>query len=94
MLDAQVLPDSIAGRADTLPPAFVCSCRRGSGRCLGACRRRAGHRHASATGAGACDAGACGARRAWLYATVLAVGCVLSRVVAKSGSRDRSTEDG
>ena len=40
------------------------------------------------------DAGACGAPQAWLYATVLAVGFVVSRVVAKSGSRDRLTEDG
>ncbi len=40
------------------------------------------------------DVGGCGARRVWLHATVLAVGCVVSRVVAKSGSLDRSTEDG
>jgi anti-sigma B factor antagonist len=29
MFDALVLPDSIAGRADVLPPAFVCSWRDG-----------------------------------------------------------------
>ncbi len=39
-------------------------------------------------------AGGYGAPQAWLCATVLAVGCVVSRVVAKSGSRDWYTEDG
>ncbi len=35
----------------------------------------------------------CGARHAWLYATVLSVGSVVSRGLAKSGRRDRCTED-
>jgi hypothetical protein len=34
-----------------------------------------------------------GARQAWLYATVLTVGYLVSRGLAKSGSRDRYTED-
>jgi hypothetical protein len=40
------------------------------------------------------DAGGCGARQAWLYATVLTVSSLGSGGVAKSGSRDRYTEDG
>jgi hypothetical protein len=34
------------------------------------------------------DAGGYGARQVWLYATVLTVGYMLSRGLAKSGSRD------
>jgi hypothetical protein len=34
------------------------------------------------------DAGALGARQAWLYATILTVGYMVSRGLAKSGSRD------
>jgi hypothetical protein len=34
------------------------------------------------------DAGGFGARQAWLYATVLTVGYMISRGLAKSGSRD------
>jgi hypothetical protein len=34
------------------------------------------------------DAGGFGARQAWLYATILAVGYMVSRGLAKSGSRD------
>ena len=34
------------------------------------------------------DAGGYGARQVWLYATVLTVGYLLSRGLAKSGSRD------
>jgi hypothetical protein len=34
------------------------------------------------------DAGGFGARQAWLYATVLTVGYMVSRGLAKSGSRD------
>ena len=121
MLDAQVLPDSIAGRADVLPSAFLCSCPEGD--------RDAAWVHvagaldiATATQLGRepvfddgvlrlsgamvvavliaaaivdeSDAGGCGARRVWLHAMILAVGCMVSRVVAKSGSRDRYTEDG
>ena len=40
------------------------------------------------------DAGGYGARQVWLYATLLAVGCMVSRVVAKSCRRDPYTEDG
>ena len=40
------------------------------------------------------DAGGYGARQVWLYATLLAVGCIVSRGLAKSGSRDPYTEDG
>ena len=36
----------------------------------------------------ASDAGGYGARQVWLYATVLTVGYMLSRGLAKSGSRD------
>jgi hypothetical protein len=34
------------------------------------------------------DAGGLGARQAWLYATILTVGYLISRGLAKSGSRD------
>jgi hypothetical protein len=34
------------------------------------------------------DAGGFGARQAWLYVTILAVGYMVSRGLAKSGSRD------
>ena len=34
------------------------------------------------------DAGGLGARQAWLYVTILTVGYMLSRGLAKSGSRD------
>jgi hypothetical protein len=34
------------------------------------------------------DAGSLGARQAWLYATILTVGYMVSRGLAKSGSRD------
>jgi hypothetical protein len=34
------------------------------------------------------DAGGYGARQVWLYATILTVGYLLSRGLAKSGSRD------
>ena len=121
MLDAQVLPDSIAGRAAVLPPASVCSCTEGR---LDAARVHVVGALDIATGAqlgrepvfddgvlrlsGAMvvavliaaaivdesDAGGCGARRVWLHATVLAVGFVVSRGVAQSGSRDWYTEDG
>jgi hypothetical protein len=40
------------------------------------------------------DAGGYGAPQAWLHATDLAVGCIVSRGLAKSCSRDPSTEDG
>ena len=39
------------------------------------------------------DPGSLGARQAWLYVTVLTVGYMLSRGLAKSGSRDPYTED-
>jgi hypothetical protein len=39
------------------------------------------------------NAGGCGARQAWLSATVLTVGSVVSRGLAKSGRRDSYTED-
>ena len=121
MPDPQHLPDSIAGRADVLPPAFLCSCTEGD--------RDAAWVHVAgaldiATAAqlgrepvfddrvlrlsGAMvvavliaaaivdesDAGGYGARQVWLYATLLAVGCIVSRGLAKSGSRDPYTEDG
>ncbi|CAA9520101.1 MAG: hypothetical protein AVDCRST_MAG30-2996 [uncultured Solirubrobacteraceae bacterium] len=38
------------------------------------------------------DAGGLGARQAWLYVTVLTVGYMVSRGLAKSGSRDPYTE--
>jgi hypothetical protein len=39
------------------------------------------------------NAGGFGARQAWLYVTVLTVGYMISRGVAKSGSRERYTAD-
>ena len=39
------------------------------------------------------DAGGYGARQVWLYATVLTVGYMLSRGLAKSGSRDAYDAD-
>ena len=39
------------------------------------------------------DAGSLGAKQAWLYVTVLTVGYMISRGLAKSGSRDPYTED-
>jgi hypothetical protein len=39
------------------------------------------------------DAGSMGAKQAWLYATILTVGYMVSRGLAKSGSRDPYTED-
>jgi hypothetical protein len=39
------------------------------------------------------DAGGMGAKQVWLYVTVLTVGYMLSRGLAKSGSRDPYTED-
>lgn len=38
------------------------------------------------------DAGGLGARQAWLYITILTVGYLVSRGLAKSGSRDPYTE--
>jgi hypothetical protein len=38
--------------------------------------------------------GAFGARQAWLYATILTVGYMVSRGLAKSGSRDPYDADG
>jgi hypothetical protein len=35
-----------------------------------------------------------GAQKAWLYATILTVGYMISRGLAKSGSRDPYTHDG
>ncbi len=121
MLDAQDLPDSIAGRADGLPPASVCSCTEG-GRDVARVHvagppdiatkaqlerepafddrvlRLSGAMVVAVLIAAAIvdesDAGGYGAPQAWLCATVLAVGCMVSRVVAKSCSRDPSTEDG
>ena len=121
MLDAQVLPDSIAGRADVLPPASICSCTEG-GRDVARVHVAGALDIATAAQLGRepvlddrvlrlsgamvvavliaavivdeSDAGGYGAPQAWLCATVLAVGCMVSRVVAKSGSRDRSPEDG
>ena len=40
------------------------------------------------------DAGGYGARHVWLYATILTVGYMLSRGLAKSGSRDPYDADG
>jgi hypothetical protein len=37
---------------------------------------------------GETDAGGFGARQAWLYATILTVGYMVSRGLAKSGGRD------
>src|SRR4051794_29951987 len=39
------------------------------------------------------DAGGFGARQAWLYATILTVGYMISRGLAKSGSRDPYWDD-
>jgi len=39
------------------------------------------------------DAGGLGARQAWLYVTILTVGYMVSRGLAKSGSRDPYTDD-
>ena len=39
------------------------------------------------------DAGGFGAQQAWLYVTVLTVGYMISRGLAKSGTRDPYTED-
>ena len=39
------------------------------------------------------DAGGYGARQAWLYFTILTVGYLLSRGLAKSGSRDPYWDD-
>ena len=39
------------------------------------------------------DAGGLGAKQAWLYVTILTVGYMISRGLAKSGSRDPYTED-
>src|SRR4051794_6697298 len=40
------------------------------------------------------DAGGYGARQVWLYATILTVGYMISRGLAKSGSRDPYWDDG
>jgi hypothetical protein len=39
------------------------------------------------------NAGGFGARQAWLYITILTVGYMVSRGLAKSGSRDPYTDD-
>ena len=39
------------------------------------------------------DAGGLGAKQVWLYVTILTVGYMISRGLAKSGSRDPYTED-
>jgi hypothetical protein len=39
------------------------------------------------------DDGGFGAKQAWLYVTILTVGYMVSRGLAKSGSRDPYTED-
>jgi hypothetical protein len=39
------------------------------------------------------DGGGLGAKQAWLYVTILTVGYMISRGLAKSGSRDPYTED-
>jgi hypothetical protein len=39
------------------------------------------------------DPGSMGAKQAWLYATILTVGYMVSRGLAKSGSRQRYDED-
>jgi hypothetical protein len=39
------------------------------------------------------DAGGYGARQVWLYATILTIGYLLSRGLAKSGSRDPYDSD-
>lgn len=40
------------------------------------------------------DAGGLGARQAWLYVTILTVGYLISRGLAKSGSSDPYTDEG
>jgi hypothetical protein len=40
------------------------------------------------------DAGGMGGRQAWLYVTILTVGYMISRGLAKSGSRDPYWDDG
>jgi hypothetical protein len=40
------------------------------------------------------DAGSLGGRQVWLYVTVLTVGYMVSRGLAKSGSRDPYWDDG
>jgi len=40
------------------------------------------------------DAGGLGARQGWLYVTILTVGYLISRGLAKSGSREPHTEHG
>jgi hypothetical protein len=39
------------------------------------------------------NAGGMGAKQAWLYVTILTVGYMVSRGLAKSGSRDPYTDD-
>jgi hypothetical protein len=39
------------------------------------------------------NAGGFGARQVWLYVTILTVGYMISRGIAKSGSRDPYTDD-
>ncbi|MGH2947992.1 MAG: hypothetical protein ACRDPC_17365 [Solirubrobacteraceae bacterium] len=39
------------------------------------------------------DAGGLGARQVWLYVTILTVGYMISRGLAKSGSRDPFWDD-
>jgi|SRR5215211_7592543 len=39
------------------------------------------------------DAGGYGAKQAWLHVTILTVGYMISRGIAKSGSRDPYTDD-
>ena len=39
------------------------------------------------------DAGGLGAKQVWLYATILTVGYMVSRGLAKSGSRDPYSDD-
>jgi hypothetical protein len=39
------------------------------------------------------DAGSLGAKQAWLYVTILTVGYMVSRGLAKSGSREPYTDD-
>jgi hypothetical protein len=39
------------------------------------------------------DAGGLGAKQAWLYVTILTVGYMISRGLAKAGSRDPYTDD-
>ena len=39
------------------------------------------------------DAGGLGAKQAWLYVTILTVGYMVSRGLAKSGSREPYTDD-